>query len=203
MMGLGYGSGFGNRWYGYGSGCYSCWSLGSSFGWGNSGWFNSSFGMPMYGFGGWGGGWYNQNNFYYGSSFDNQPRLTYGRRPSRSTNYANDAREPVRRNNMIVGGSTSRSTASGRSAASPANTYYQRGWRQDQNINPRPTPAVNSSTSSPWNSSRSGFSNSGNDNSGWRNSGSGFSSGGSRSGGFSSPGGSSGGSSAGGRRGRN
>lgn len=204
-MGMGYGNGF-SPWYGSG------WSIGSSFGWGNSMWSNNSFGfsntysfgMPMYGF----GGWNNWNNFYgnsyfYGNNVDQRPRYTYGRRPSRSTNYGNDASESVRRNNVIVSGGNPRSNPGGRSESSkPATSYYQRGWRQDPAINPRPTaPVIQSGKPSNW--GNSGFDR-GSDHSGWRSSSPSYNSGG-RSSGSGSFGGSSGGSSGGGggRRGRN
>lgn len=209
----GWGGGF-SPWYR--SGCISCWSVTSSFGWGNSSWSQSSFGWggfggPTFGFGGW-NSWNSWNNPVIGhvNGYDRQPRLTYGRRPSRSTNYANDAREPVRRNNVIIGGETNRSYTNSRTAGNDNRNYYQRGWRQDPAINPQ-RPSTGSSVPSKWGQSsgwnNSTFDRSGSEQSNWRSNSpsrsfsspsSGFG-GGSRSGGS----GSGGGSSSGGRRGRN
>lgn len=214
-----FGWGGGSPWYG--GGCISCWSVTTTYGWGNSWWSSSSFGFgssygfgfPSYGFGGWNrwNNWYNTPNSYY-NGYDRQPRVTYGRRPSRSTNYDNDAREPVRRGNAMIGGTNTKSSAAGRSTSESSSSYYQRGWRQDPSINSRSTTPTNSSA---WGNS-SGWSNSsggrgGSSNSNWRSGSSGSSRsfstpsssgfGGSRSSG--SFGGSSGGSSGGGRRGRN
>ena len=156
-----------------------------------------------------GGGYYSgYNSFWnpyghYGNGYDSRPKLSYGKRPSRSSDYNNDAREQARRYTVQSSGNAPRAI-SGRSAStSRSNTYYQRGWRQDPTINPRiPSETSGYSSgarssswsqhqSSGWNSDRSsGFQSGGRSSSGF--SGSGFSGGGA----------SHGSSGSGGRRGR-
>ena len=191
----------------YRSGCMACWSMGSSFGWGNNWYGMNSFGVVnnFYGF----GGWNNPHGYYPGSvviiNNDYRPKFSYGRRPNRSSSLNNDAQNPVRRNNIIVNGTNSRSSSSnGRSSASETTSYYQRGWRQDPSINPRPSQPLSPSSGS-YNRGN-GWNNLNGSGSEWRESRSrSFESpsnnSGRSSGGFGS-GFSSGGSSSGGRRGR-
>ena len=207
---FGYG-GFNSPWnnFGYGMNPYyggmrSGWTITTMYG--NGGWYGMNPYMGynnFYSYNSFGGGFYpGLNSFYnpygnYATGYDNRPKLTYGKRPSRSSDFDNDAREPVRRYTIQSSGNAPRS-AGGRSSAQTNNTYYQRGWRQDPSINPRiPSDGSNGYTggrSSSWSQHQNSW---GSSDFGGRSSG--FSSGG-RSSGFSG-GGSSHGSS-GGRRGR-
>jgi len=188
----------------WGSGCFSCSSLGWGSGFGGS-WFSLNYSFNQFGWNNpyWGAGfnnWYRPNTVII-NNYDRYPRVVYGKRPSRSTNYNNDAQLNARNRQMIVSGNGNRSNQAGRVSSDRANQYYQRGWRQDPAVNTRLNSSTGNSTlrSSGWNSNSSGWLNdqpsrsssqfgSGSRSSGF--SGSGFSSG-------------SGSSSSGARRGRN
>ena len=192
-----------------GGGCFSCYSSGWGFGVGNSwsmfnyGFNNFGWNNPYMGFGyGFGYSSWNRPNTIIINQYDRYPRVVYGKRPSRSINYNNDARQNVRTRQMVVSGEGSRSSQSSRVASERNTNYYQRGWRQDPSINTRTVSPANKSTArtSMWNLAPSSDWSNNNSN---RNS-SGFGSGsGNRSSGFSGGGFSSGGSSSGARRGRN
>jgi len=189
------------------SGCFSCYSSGWNLGFGNS-WSNLNYGFnsfgwsnPYYGMS-YGYSYWNRPNTIIINQYDRYPRVVYGKRPSRSINYNNDARQNVRTGQMAVSGDGSRSSQSGRVASNRSSNYYQRGWRQDPSINTRTVSPANKSAArnSLWNLAPS--SDWSHDNSS-RNSSSFGSGNGSRSSGFSGGGFSSGGSSSGARRGRN
>lgn len=204
----------------FGGGCFSCSSSAWSFGFGNS-WNRFNYGFNNFGFNNFGYNSFGFNNFgwnnpYWGmgysswfrpntviiNNYDRYPRVTYGRRNSRSTNINNDAQLNIRNRQNAISGTGSRSNQAGRVASGQSNNYYERGWRGNQSSPSK----INSGTprtttkSSSWNSDRQ---------SDWFSSpsrgSSGFESGVSRSSGFSGGGSrsSSGGSSSGGRRGRN
>ena len=207
----GFGGGFGGGFDPFfGGGCFSCFSSGWSFGFGNS-WSRFNYGFNNWGYNNfgwnnpyWGMGyssWYRPNTIII-NNYDRYPRVTYGRRNSRSTNYNNDAQMNIRNRQNAISGSGSRSNQAGRIASDKNSTYYERGWRGNQSAPSKMNSNTSRSTtkSSSWNSDRQ---------SDWfsspSRSSSGFESGGNRSSGSfgGSMRGSSGGSSSGARRGRN
>jgi len=207
----GFGGGFGGGFDPFfGGGCFSCFSSGWSFGFGNS-WSRFNYGFNNWGYNNfgwnnpyWGMGyssWYRPNTIII-NNYDRYPRVTYGRRNSRSTNYNNDAQMNIRNRQNAISGSGSRSNQAGRIASDKNSTYYERGWRGNQSAPSKMNSNTSRSTtkSSSWNSDRQSdlFSSP-------SRSSSGFESGGNRSSGSfgGSMRGSSGGSSSGARRGRN
>jgi len=212
---FGYG-GFNNPWnnFGYGANPYSGWRSGWTITtmYGNGGWYgmNPYHGFNnFYGYNSFGGGYYSGlNPFFnpyanYAYGYDSRPKLTYGKRPSRSSDFNNDAREQARRYTIQSSGNAPRATSGRSSASTTRNNYYQRGWRQDPSINPRVPGEVSNGYSGGRGSSWSQHQSSSWGSSDFGGRSSGFSSGGSRSssGGSGFSGGSSQGSS-GGRRGR-
>lgn len=206
----GYGNYYGNMYDPYGYYGYNSWN---SFGYGYP---YSSWGYPSYYGSGWGmgysygygggmfGGWFSNNHYGgYASNPDNNATHTYGKRSSRNSGVVND--HTTARNGQVVSGGQQGSTRGGRvatsSGTSTGSRYYQRGWRQDPNVNPTAgnTGAGSRTRSSGWLNSGTGNSGSrssswGNSNSGWNNSnwnsGSGTFGGGSRSSTFGTGGGS-------------
>lgn len=200
-------NGLGNAFDPYwGSGCFSCSSMGWGSGFGGS-WLSLNYSFNQFGWNNpyWGYGynsWYRPNTVII-NNYDRYPRVGYGKRPSRSTNYNNDAQQNVRTRQMIVSGAGSRSNQAGRISSDGTNQYYQRGWRQDPSINTRlNSSSGNTLRSSGWNLNSSGLSS---DHASRSSSQYGNFGNSSRSSGFSGNGfsGGSGGSSSGARRGRN
>lgn len=227
--------GYNNYWnmydpYGYsGYNAWNSWGYGYPYSSWGSPYYGSGWGVG-YGYAGFYGGWYSNN--YYGSPSvnypDNQVAHTYGKRSSRNSGVVNEG--ITSRSGQGVAGGQQGGTRGGRVATAGSTTsgsrYYQRGWRQDPNVNP--SIVSNGSTgsrtrSSGWisggsgntgggsRSSSWGDSNGGWGNSNWNNTGS-FGGGGSRSSSFGSGGSggstgggshSGGGHSGGGTRGRN
>ncbi|MFM7327894.1 MAG: hypothetical protein ACKO3B_04085 [Bacteroidota bacterium] len=172
----------------------------------------SGFGFNnFYSYNAFGGGFYSGYNSFWNPyanmayGYDSRPKLTYGKRPSRSSDFDNDARQQARRYTVQSSGNAPRAISGRSSAGAGNNTYYQRGWRQDPSINPRVS-TESSGYSGVRGNSWSREQNSSWGNSDWGNSrGSSVGSGSRSSGGFSGSGFSGGGShggSSGGRRGR-
>ena len=183
----GYGYGGWNNGYGYNSwnngyngwnSWNSGWNLMFTFGWGSpySNFGNSwycPYGYNNYGYNNYWGGSYYQGNVVNINTGDVNSKVVYGKRISRSTELNNDYDPNENRNtNTAVVDSQGRNRgANGRIANTQP--YYQRGWRQDPNLNTNANTNTNRSgrlgNTSTSTTTRSSWGRSGWNDNGWNN----------------------------------